>query len=86
MALGPGGKIVEQGSYETLLSHDGYVSSLGLSSEHHEEDKKPEDLALAIQHVVARKADDDTQQELARKTGDSSVYRYYVMSIGWKLG
>jgi len=86
VALGQDGKIVEQGSLATLNAHGGYVHNLRLSSEHSGSRDKVEHPRLAREPVVARKADDDAQEELARRTGDFAVYKHYMASIGWKLG
>lgn len=86
VVLGQDGKVIEQGSFSALSSHGTYVRNLSLGSSHDESPKELKPPCLAREPVVARQADGDAERELARQTGDFSVYKYYTTSIGWKLG
>jgi ATP-binding cassette subfamily C (CFTR/MRP) protein 1 len=89
VAMGQHGKISEQGSLADLTAQDGYVRSLrlGTDTEHGEtaKPKQPENAPPpSAEPVVAHGADGDAQAELARRTGDFSVYKHYAASVGWK--
>lgn len=87
IAIGEAGTITEQGSYDELVTADGYVRGLNLTSatgSQHQE--------AVIADILAKQAVTTTvdklelaQQDLARKTGDTAVYKYYLKSMGWKL-
>lgn len=87
ISLGDGGKVVEQGSFEELDSHqNGYMHNLNLSGKqqgHNEQDMSA--IAPRSEPVVTQIPDDNADQELARRTGDSAVYKYYARSVGWKF-
>ncbi|PSK53849.1 ATP-dependent bile acid permease [Elsinoe australis] len=86
VALGQNGRLIEQGSLAVLMnSHDGNVRNLGLTKEYGTAGK-PDVHAVVREPLVAHEADGDAQAELARRTGDMSVYKHYTASIGWKLG
>lgn len=87
IALGKDGTIAEQGTYRTLEAAGGYVHQLGLKWSRSDSHDASEDVAPA---EFTRPAAPDklelAQQDLARKTGDTTVYNYYLKSIGLKLG
>ncbi|KAK4500247.1 hypothetical protein PRZ48_008436 [Zasmidium cellare] len=86
IALGKDGAIVEQGTFKTLNVPGGYVHELGVKGTR---DDDPVDIEEATPDAVIRSSAPDkvevAQQDLARKTGDTSVYRYYFKSIGTRL-
>jgi ATP-binding cassette subfamily C (CFTR/MRP) protein 1 len=86
VALGNGGKVTKQGSLEALSSQDDYVQQLKLRAEDNSSEEEKEEFDLTNEPIVAHAAHDDTQNELARRTRDLSVYKYYTSSIGWTLG
>ncbi|KAI5358401.1 Putative AAA+ ATPase domain, ABC transporter type 1, transmembrane domain-containing protein [Septoria linicola] len=89
IALGENGKITEQGTFKDLVSANGYVHGLKLdiASQNADEPELETD-EPQNKRVLPSGADkiDLAQQDLARKTGDTTVYKYYFKSIGWKLG
>ncbi|KIM99420.1 hypothetical protein OIDMADRAFT_146875 [Oidiodendron maius Zn] len=79
IALTDGGKVVEQGSFEALDSQNGYVHNLKLSGEQQRHDEQDINAAAPkSEPVITQKPDNDADQELARRTGDPAVYRYYA--------
>lgn len=91
VALDEKGSVEEQGSFQVLDdAQDGYVHNLRFSRDQeaypNSQEKQDENGQPAIHEpAVAREDDDDEFEELARRTGDSAVYKYYVKSIGWKF-
>ncbi|KAK5123894.1 hypothetical protein LTR85_002090 [Meristemomyces frigidus] len=87
VALGDGGNIVEQGTFDELDSRNGYVHDLRIDAErsHSEETQGEKEHPPAVR-ITKRMGSDTAQQDLARRTGDIDVYRYYARSIGWKYG
>ena len=94
--LGEDGRVIEQGSFEYLRSSDGFVSSLILHPEllgrHHPESGSGEsssntrsDKPSAAPKVLRGPTANDAA-DLTRQIGDLSVYKYYLASIGWKIG
>jgi ABC-type multidrug transport system fused ATPase/permease subunit len=84
------GTITEQGSFEQLMSHDGYVQSLGLkdSVEASFEITKPQRSApQSERQVLDRTTTTDTtpfmgNEDLSRQLGDKTVYKHYIKSMG----
>ena len=85
IALGEGGKIVEQGSFDVLRSRPGYVQRLSLkasqSKPSEEQETQEPETALPVPDKLAT-----AEQDLARRTGDIAVYKYYAEPIGWFYG
>ena len=88
--LNTDGQIAEQGTFEYLKAQNDIVRNilLGRSSKSHGDDgdqafqeKRPS--PAVIKAIKGATAIDLT--DLTRRTGDASVYRYYLASIGWKL-
>jgi ATP-binding cassette subfamily C (CFTR/MRP) protein 1 len=93
LVLDKDGKVVEQGTFEYLRSRDGFVSKLMLHPELLESKSRSGDAEDASQKVpaaavakVLRGPSANDAADLARQTGDISVYKYYLKSIGWKIG
>jgi ATP-binding cassette, subfamily C (CFTR/MRP), member 1 len=87
------GKAIEQGTFSNLRSSDGFVGRLSLHPEILESDpisKTAEDTAAfkappaALKVLQGPSANDIA--DLTRQTGDISVYKYYLKSIGWTFG
>jgi ABC-type multidrug transport system fused ATPase/permease subunit len=85
IALGEGGNIVEQGSFDVLRSRAGYIQELSLKETQREPPEEQEiqepEKALPVPDKLAT-----AEQDLARRTGDIAVYKYYAKSIGWFYG
>jgi ATP-binding cassette subfamily C (CFTR/MRP) protein 1 len=92
IVIGADGRIAEQGTFETLRSQNGFVGKLLFDPE-----LKPYSgpgpsyggdsmtrPSATIPHVL-RGAPANNAADLARRTGDFSVYKYYLRSIGWKI-
>ncbi|PIA90546.1 ABC transporter C family member 8 [Cercospora beticola] len=84
------GTVVEQGTFQDLVVIDGYIHSLALTDNPEEEDDT--DVTAAKKNVAAQATEPAAvdkitilQQDLARKTGDITVYKYYLQSIGLKF-
>ncbi|CEJ91185.1 hypothetical protein VHEMI06915 [[Torrubiella] hemipterigena] len=91
VALNDKGSIEEQGSFQELDAQDGYVHNLRFNRDKEslqDEQEKQQDenrQPVLYEPVVSREDENDESEELARRTGDSAVYKYYVKSIGWKF-
>ncbi|KAH7165351.1 ABC transporter [Dactylonectria macrodidyma] len=85
------GKVAETGSPRVLLGSDGYISRLGLTIvEESIEEEKTQHLAHNNSIETESGAADEFGEEsdafiedATRKTGDSTVYKYYFRSSGW---
>ena len=85
IALGEDRKIAEQGTFQDLDSRKGYVHSLNLKgSQANQSDE--EEVGEPVKPVSASDNLANVQQDLARRTGDIAVYKYYAKSIGWSYG
>jgi ATP-binding cassette subfamily C (CFTR/MRP) protein 1 len=93
IALGPEGCLVEQGTFEDLVSNENYVHSLGVkAADKHDGDVKPcssvdglktEELGatpLTRRHTLVSVASSHVD-ERNRQIGDSTVYRHYAKSM-----
>ncbi|KAF2186291.1 canalicular multispecific organic anion transporter 1 [Zopfia rhizophila CBS 207.26] len=87
IALDSSGKIVEQGSFESLNRAGGYVSSFDLPPpdwdfmpDKHVYEAPPKYTERANSGKVT---EDDIQAKANRRTGDAAIYLYYVHSVGW---
>lgn len=89
IALG-NGTIVEQGSFDKLMSLEGYVQRLGLKdssgsdtlSEKTEMKKGEQELKPQLYHTATRKSSLATGIDPARQVGDKTVYKHYFKSMG----
>ncbi|KAJ5085777.1 P-loop containing nucleoside triphosphate hydrolase protein [Penicillium argentinense] len=85
VSLSEDGHIVEQGSYDELVSAKGYVSSLSSTSSTVTTKRAP-DVVLDDETLQELKLPDDEKvDDTSRQTGDFSVYLYYFQNIGWPL-
>jgi hypothetical protein len=87
VALSSEGRIVEQGTYDKLNRSGGYVSSFDLpppdwdfAPEKHVYEAPPKYTERAAADKVT---EEDMQAEANRRTGDASIYLFYVRSVGW---
>lgn len=81
IVLGTNGAIAEQGTYEELMSIDGYVR--GLATRH----KIEEDTQSVENQSLKALMDEDTarqnaEADLKRPAGNWAIYRYYFNCIG----
>jgi ATP-binding cassette subfamily C (CFTR/MRP) protein 1 len=87
IALGEDGSIVEQGSFQDLIANEKYVHSLDIkegsvaSFESHLP-AKTQDLSTTDEAAVAELVPPTYLDERDRMMGDSTVYRYYLTSLG----
>ncbi|KAM0816280.1 putative ABC transporter FUM19 [Seiridium cardinale] len=80
------GRIAQIGSFAELQAQDGYVRSLALKarSSHDEEDTREADTDTTTDSAPAKAAEED-ESDLARQTGDRSLYEFYLKSTGLPL-
>ena len=88
VVLDADGHVAEQGTFEHLRAQEGFVSNVLLASnskidgekgEGAPKEKKP---SAAVKRALKGPTANDFQ-DLTRRTGDISVYKYYLASIGW---
>ncbi|KMP02660.1 canalicular multispecific organic anion transporter 1 [Coccidioides immitis RMSCC 2394] len=88
IALDAEGKICEQGSFQTLNSAAGYVSSFSLPPPDWTYKADP-DAHRGVKSIVQEDEPDNLRSnealeaEANRRTGDVGIYLYYVGSVGW---
>ena len=90
IVLDSNGCISEQGPFEALREQEGFVSKI-LQDNNFERRNRVEDAdaskkgpsAAAKKSVQGPSA--EKYADLTRRTGDTSVYKYYFASIGWRL-
>jgi ATP-binding cassette, subfamily C (CFTR/MRP), member 1 len=70
VVLGSNGKIAEKGTYDSLRSQAGYISSILLKSV-----QQPTHSSESSAHFASSKTPEDEIKDFNRKTGDVSVYR-----------
>ena len=90
IVLGSDGRISEQGSFEKLKLNGGYTTTFGFSSaessnisSHSNQESKEIKIPNAQTQPEAELETPDLEADGARRTGDTSVYLYYVQAIGW---
>lgn len=90
IALG-NGTVVEQGSFEELMSSQGYVQRLGLKSSSDSDassqgpgtKESPRESGLSLLQASATKASTRAPgADEARRAGDKTVYKHYFKSMG----
>ncbi|KAM0524595.1 hypothetical protein ACHAPE_000693 [Trichoderma viride] len=89
IALGHQGNITEQGSFERLLTTDGYVQSLmanksivSVTDAHQDEIISVSAAEASVPKVEYKAKQIEVKDDKRRQTGDSTVYKYYFGSIG----
>jgi ATP-binding cassette subfamily C (CFTR/MRP) protein 1 len=85
VALGANGTIVEQGTFDKLVSNHEYVHSLGMTAV--EVSRGTDDVVaikatLVVNEVPAALVPSSTLDERDRMMGDTTVFRYYLASLG----
>lgn len=86
IVLSTSGRIAQTGSFADLQAQDGYVKSLALEarSSHGDDDVREADTnTSADPPPITAVAEDES--DLARQTGDRSLYRFYLKSTGLPL-
>lgn len=90
IALG-NGTVVEQGSFEELMSSQGYVQRLGLKSSSDSDassqelgtKESPHESGLSLLHTSVTKISTRAPEaDEARRAGDKTVYKHYFKSMG----
>ncbi|CZR65845.1 related to multidrug resistance protein [Phialocephala subalpina] len=87
IALGPNGVVVEQGSFETLIANEKYVHSLNINAGASPKESSSQVPSTQItsgdnEDAVAQLVPASYVDEKDRMLGDSTVYRYYLSSLG----
>lgn len=86
VALNSDGRIEEQGSFDELNSRGGYLSTFSLSPPDWEYTRMPvegDDIPAYVYIPNPSLVSDSVEAEASRRTGDMSIYLYYINSIGW---
>lgn len=85
-----GGRVVEAGSPQSLMRHEGYVSRLGLQLDAPAPEPPSHGEPAGLQPVdsqasarATEHAQEPLQDDPRRKNGDFSVYKYYFHSAGY---
>lgn len=90
IVLGNDGHIIEQGTLHELEQNDGYARNSFIESVAYKDPKEgvEEKIAEAPKQSSLPKGrlSKDEQRELLRRSGDTSLYTYYLKSIGWRYG
>lgn len=86
VVLNAEGRIAEQGNFHVLSATGGYVSSFNLPRPDwdycvEESTLKTVPKPTADQNTI--QTSEDLEAEANRQTGDFSIYRYYLGSVGW---
>lgn len=84
VVLGTDGAVVQQGTYESLSSHEGLVSTALDQPCQTNESPQMESNKLMVKKAVKGPSKEE-EMDLTRKTGDFAIYAYYFRSIGWTL-
>lgn len=84
------GKVTEYGSPQTLMQKNGYIYRLGLDlGDRGGMDVMPEITNVELEELTSITSnekegpEDDLENDLRRKNGDASVYKYYLTSAGY---
>ncbi|KAF2725612.1 multidrug resistance protein [Polychaeton citri CBS 116435] len=86
VVLAPGGVTAQAGSYDALKSQEGYVWQLKSNLRPESDFGADSQEEVAGDKTAIARRQEDAQQDLARRTGDTGVYRYYLQSMGLKNG
>lgn len=80
----PNGTLAAQGTFQNVKHHLHRLSEEDEIGALQDEDEKQDDRVTP--DILAKSAiQNSLQQDLSRKTGDLSIYGYYVKSMGWFL-
>ena len=80
--LDDGGKIVQHGTYDELRKTERFVKMLGLQDAPGISSTVDSGDASASDKPSANAPTPNTAFELTRKTGDASLYKFYLRSVG----
>lgn len=84
MVLGPDGRIMEQGSFQSLKSkNDSFIKKTLEKPVTESSDLETDDSQTSPGKKIIKAPTDDDVGELSRRTGDVAVYSYYLKAIGW---
>jgi ABC-type multidrug transport system fused ATPase/permease subunit len=87
VVLGYDGRIVEQGSFEKLISNqNSFLHTIDLREEKNtntQPEEPNDDVEIPTDSVG--ESDDALESASARRTGEFSTYAYWFRSFGWKL-
>ncbi|TVY60887.1 ABC transporter FUM19 [Lachnellula suecica] len=87
VVLGGSGTIVEQGTFQSLDFQNGYLQNLIVDSQiKGSQTSKVSDIVEETNNNLSTAAakNPETEDDLLRKTGDTTLYKYYLKSVGWK--
>jgi ATP-binding cassette subfamily C (CFTR/MRP) protein 1 len=84
IALDTNGRVIEQGSYQHLMSIHGYVSTLSGMSKLPNTTRAPE-FVLDDETLQGLNIEEEQIEDISRRTGDLTVYSFYFQNIGWPL-
>ncbi|KAJ3577733.1 hypothetical protein NPX13_g2830 [Xylaria arbuscula] len=90
IALGDG-TIIEQGTFNELMTHNGYVRRLGVQSGSESETlaemapSRKHDLTAELPCHSLTNSALATEEETLRQTGDTTMYKHYFKSMGFFL-
>lgn len=81
------GTILQRGTYQELHLDDGYVKGLALGQEDGPNSKGEEDETTHQEPTATSKSrgppqSENAEQALIRQTGDRSLYKFYLQSVG----
>jgi hypothetical protein len=84
IVLNPDGYIAERGSFHDLKMTNTYIKQMLSMSTKNDYDSKHVDTNGfdSILRSTVKKPSDDDIAEVARRTGDIAVYKYYLRAIG----
>lgn len=87
--LGDNGRIVSQGSFDAVR-RSAYLESLSLEDNHRVETRNDTDDGEKASKAPGKKQKPsdvkEKEEDLLRRAGDTSLYWYYLKSIGWFYG
>lgn len=78
------GHIAEQGSFQDLKMANTYIKQMLATSLKDDSDQADTTVSESIIRSTVKKLSDDDIAEVARRTGDIAVYKYYLRAIGWR--
>ncbi|KAJ9195019.1 hypothetical protein DTO164E3_7003 [Paecilomyces variotii] len=80
----PEGHITGQGSFEDLKMTNIYIKQMLATSTKNDSNHIDTNKSDSILRKTVKKPSDDDIAEVARRTGDIAVYKYYLRAIGWQ--
>ncbi|RDL30478.1 Uncharacterized protein BP5553_10356 [Venustampulla echinocandica] len=83
IVIGEDGKLIQQGSFVTLNSTKGYIQSLAIQHDDDSDTVKKDDAGLPPA-PLANPAHEGPREEGDRRTGDMTIYLYYIRVMGIK--